>query len=70
MTIKGICVHVERRDKFPRQFTNSTPQHAFKNSVDSSIPSMSYVMQPSTGKMKKVFLINYFFIHNAFEAII
>ena len=44
--------------------TNSTPQHAFKNSIDSSIPSM----QPSIGKMKKPFLINYLFIHNAFEA--
>ena len=69
MTIKGICVHVERRDKIS-ETTYSTPQHAFKNSIDSSIPLISYVMQPSTGKMKKPFLINFFFIHNAFEAII
>ena len=23
VTIKGVCVHVERRDKFPRNFTGS-----------------------------------------------
>ena len=67
--IKGICVHVERRKQIS-ETTNSTPQHAFKNSIDSSIPSMSYVMQPSIGKMKKPFLIKYFFIHDAFEATI
>ena len=66
VTIKGICVHVERRNKFPRQLIPPLS----KNSIDSSIPLMSYVMQPSIGKMKKPFLINYLFIHNVFEAII
>ena len=65
VTIKGIGVHVERRNKFPRQLIPPLS----KNSIDSSIPSMSYVMQPSIGKMKKSFLINYFLIHNASEVI-
>ena len=42
VTIKGICVHVERRNKFPRQLIPPLS----KNSIDSSIPSMSYAMQP------------------------
>ena len=39
MTIEGICVHVERRDKFPRQLIPPLSMPS-KIQCDSSIPSM------------------------------
>ena len=66
--IKGICVHVVRRDKFPRQLIHPSAclqkLNRFVNTFDELCNAASI------GKMKKPFLIKYFFIHDAFEAII